>query len=295
MKPSVFLVCCPEECRRRKRLTSRQAGSQASRQQRWKHGHGEDRGGPHVSSPLSKNRKTRLDYWLHHTLGESNTSMITRNSCCDHRHNRHNQECRTSLPAVKQTRWNQIWNKSLSDSSDRKLNSLGGFQPNLWMQRSKITLETQDRTGVFFCVKHQLLSFEKSINLPKRKLRWGVTAAEREHARRCKQAVKDQRPELTSPSLVGLSCTLLIAGCPSFGPAVAHFHFHVAHPHTAAPPPPRPPHSSIPHLSSRLHLPPPFYISFLTLIFSPSSLLPLSPHHPSVLADHGAIRWFQNG
>lgn len=89
VKPSVFLVCCPEECRRRKRLTG---------QQHWKHGHDEDRGGPHALSPLSKNRKTVLDYWLYHTLGESNDSMITTNTAP--------QECRTSLPAVKQTHGN---------------------------------------------------------------------------------------------------------------------------------------------------------------------------------------------
>lgn len=91
-----------------RRVKERASYRQASRQQRWKHGRGEDRGGPHMSFPLSKNRKTRLDYWLHHTLSESNTSMIATNTAP--------QECRTSLPAVKQTLGNQIWNKSLSDS-----------------------------------------------------------------------------------------------------------------------------------------------------------------------------------
>lgn len=54
-------------------------------------------------------------------------------------------------------------------------------------------------------------------------------------------------------------CALLIAGCPSFSPAAAHFHFHVAQPHSPASPP------SNPHL-------------FISLIFHSSFSILLSTY-----------------
>lgn len=82
----------------------------------------------------------------------------------------------------------------------------------------------------------------------------------------CKMSGKRKQTRRAATALMdplGLSCTLLIAGWLSFGPAVAHFHFHVAHSHTAA------------SLPSFIH--PPSFI-FPQLFFSFTSLLYLLPH-----------------